>query len=80
MKTKVLIEKWNRLKIEDLCPINMGLIVSALSWVVRVPPRAAQYRTGAILGSIRTEKHLCRFATDDGLKRPCHICGKLDIL
>ena len=78
--TRVLIEKWNKLKIEDLCPVNMSQIVSALSWVVKAPPRAAQYRTEAILGSIRTEKHLCRFATNDGLKRPCHICGKPDSL
>ena len=55
-KTKVLVEKWNKLQIEDLCPINLSLIASALTWVVRVPPRAAQYRTEAILGSIRTEK------------------------
>ena len=67
--TKILIDKWNRLKIEDLCPVNMNLIVSALNWVVKVPPRAAQYRTEAILGSIRTKKHICKFATNDGLKR-----------
>ena len=76
--TKVVIDKWNRLKIEDLCPVNM--IVSALNWVVKVPPRASQYRTEAILGSIRTKKHICKFATNDGIKRPCHICGKEDSL
>ena len=68
------------MQIEDLCPINLSLITSALTWVVRVPPRAAQYRTEAILGSIRTEKHLCKFLTEDGQMRPCHICGKQDTL
>jgi hypothetical protein len=47
---------------------------------VKVPPRAAQYRTEAILGSIRTERHLCKFMTEDGQMRPCHICGKQDTL
>ena len=44
MKTKVLVEKWNRLNIEDLCPINMGLIVSALNWVVRVGLSSTEQR------------------------------------
>ena len=74
--TRVIIDKWNKLKLEDLCPVNMNAIVSALNWVVKVPPRAAQYRTEAILGSIRTDKHISKFATNDGIKRPCHICGK----
>ena len=60
--------------------MNMKLIVSALNWVVKVPPRTAQYRTEAILGSIRTDKHISKFATNDGIKRPCHICGKEDSL
>ena len=79
-KTKVLVQKWNKLHLEDLCPINSKLLTSALSWVVKVPPRAAQYRTEGILGSIRTERHLCKFLTDDGQMRPCHICGKKDTL
>ena len=78
-KTKVLVEKWNKLHLEDLCPINARLLTSALSGVVKVPPRAAQYRIEAILGSIRTEKHLCKFL-NEGQMRPCQICGKKDTL
>merc|ERR1712237_63826 len=78
-KTKVLVEKWNKLQIEDLCPINARMLISSLQGVVKTPPRAAQYRIESILGSIRTEKHLCKFL-NEGQMRPCHICGKKDTL
>ena len=73
-----IVEKWDRLGLMQIVPVNREIINRALRNIPKSPARACNYRLEMVLAAIRTEKHIAKIRGEE--KRGCNLCGCRDSL